>query len=351
MSKYNVVIGRDDRVPEKGYTMGLEPLHEREDVEVTFLHRRDYHELRPADVEGANAIIVVEDLVTADTVAELPDIQVVVSYGSGIDNLDIEGLTELGIPCVNSPQGVGQSVAQSTLGMIIACASNSIAYNNLIREQGFEGRWENMGVTLYEKTVGVVGMGQIGAQLVELLEPFDVEVLTYDPYMSAERAADLGVTRVDLEELLATADFVSVHTPLTDETRGLFGPEKFEQMKESAYFVNTARGGIHDDAALAAAVSDGTIAGTAVDVYEDEPHVEDNPLLELDDCWLTPHTAGLLKETLTKHGRLASESILSVFDGEIPNNILNPEIYDEPVDESLLSPSHRGDATSDHYRT
>lgn len=351
MSKYTVFVDRDDRVPAKGYTMGFEPLHNREDVEVVFMPDRGYHELKGADIAGANAIITVEDLVTEDTIRGHDKLEVVASFGSGIDNIDIEGCTNQGIPAVNSPQGVGKSVAQTTLGMIIACASNSIKYNNLIRDQGFEGRWANMGNSLYEKTVGIIGIGQIGSTLVSLLEPFDVDVLAYDPYVDESDATDLGVDLVSLEALLRESDFVSLHCPLTEETQGMLGKDEFQTMKESAYLINTTRGGIYADTDLYTAVDQGWIAGVAVDVYEDEPNVEDNPLLELDDCWLTPHSAGLLKETLTEHGRAVSESILSVFDGEIPKNLLNPNVYQESVDDALISPSHREDATHAHYRS
>lgn len=350
MTDFSLYVSRDDRVPGRDYGMGLEPLHARADVEVRFLPPRDYHELRTEDLRGADAVITIEDLVTEDTLDGLNGLQLVAAFGAGMDHLALDAITERGIPVVNSPQGPRDAVAQTTLGMLITCASNSVRYNNLVREQGFESRFENMGAALYGKTLGIIGMGMIGSRVLDLVAPFEMEVLTHDPYLDEERAAELGVERVDLDTLLRESDFVSLHCPLTDETRGMLGTEQFRTMKETAYIVNTTRGGIYPDAELAEAVREGWIAGAAIDVFEDEPAVEGNPLLDLEDCLMTPHAAGVLKDTMERQGNMASEAILAVLDGEIPHNLVNPEVYDRPVDPDLLSPSHRGDATDDHYR-
>lgn len=350
MSEYSVFVTRDDRVPERDYGMGFEPLVSRDGLELTFLPERDYHELRSEDIRGADAVVTIEDLVTSETLDGNDDLQVVAAFGAGIDHVDLDACTERGIPVVNAPQGPRDAVAQTTLGMLITCASNSLRYNNLVREQGFAGRFENMGTSLYGKRLGIIGMGMIGSKVVEVVEPFDMDVVTYDPYVSEQRARDLGVEKVELDELLRTSDFVSLHCPLTDETRGMLGADEFEKMKPTAYLVNTTRGGIYPDVELAGAVEQGEIAGVAIDVFEDEPDVEGNPLLELDDCLMTPHAAGVLKETMTRQGNLVSEALIDVFEGRVPHNLVNPGVIDGTVDESRLSPSHRGHATADHYR-
>lgn len=341
MTTHRVYVSNDLRVPDRGYDMGLGALYEDPDVEVEFLTTRNHDVLRSEDLQGANALVAIQQHVTPETLDGLDDLQLVSAFGAGLDHIDIDACTERGIPVVNAPQPVGRAVAQSTLGMLIVCASNSLHLDNHVRERGFEDRIARMGHSMFGKTLGTIGMGMIGSNVVELVEPFDMDVITHDPYLSEERAAELGVTLVDLDTLLETADFVSMHCPLTDETRGMLGTAEFQQMKENAYLVNTTRGGLYDDGELAEAIEEGWIAGAAIDVFEDEPNVEDNPLLDLEDCLMTPHMAGVLIETMTEQGELVSDAIRRRFRGEVPGNLVNPEALEEAVDESLLSPSHR----------
>jgi D-3-phosphoglycerate dehydrogenase len=340
MSEMTVYVSNDLRVPERDYDMGLRRLDEADDVDVKFLTTQNHDELRPADLPGADALIAIQQHVTEETVDGLDDLKIVSAFGAGLDHIDIEACTKHGVAVTNAPQPVRRAVAQSALGMLITCASNSMEYNNHIREHGFENRIPKMGHTLYEKTLGTVGMGMIGSKVVELVQPFDVDIITHDPYLSAERAEELGVELVSLDTLLAESDFISMHCPLTDETRGMFGTEQFKQMKESAYLINTTRGGLYSDAELAEAIENDWIAGAAIDVFEDEPNVEGNPLLDLEDNLMTPHISGVLIETMTDQGRLVSDAIRSTLDGEVPHNLLNPDVYDHAVDEELLSPSH-----------
>lgn len=339
--KFNVYVSRDDRVEHRDYGMGLESLLESPDVEVTFMPPREYKTIRTEDLRGADAVILLKDAITAETLEGLDDLQVVSRFGAGFDSVDIDACTERGIVVTNAPQGVRHSVAQSTVGMLIVCASNMRRYDNIVRERGFEDRLENMGVELFGKRLGTIGMGQIGSRVLELLEPFDMDVQTYDPYLSEERAAELGVTKVDLDTLLETSDFVSLHCPLTEETAGLLGKDEFAKMKPTAYFVNTTRGGIYPDADLAEALEDGLIAGAAIDVFENEPDVEGNPLLDLEDCLVMPHAAGINKDGLARTGRIAADCVTAVRDGEIPRNVLNPDVYEGAVPDEKLSPSYR----------
>lgn len=341
MSQFTVYISNDLRVPDRDYDMGLGALYAADDIDVEFLTTQNHDVLRSEDLPGADALVAIQQHVTPETLDGLDDLKLVSAFGAGLDHIDIDACTERGIAVVNAPQPVGRAVAQSTLGMLIACASRSVLFDNHVRRRGFEGRIARMGNTLYGKTLGTIGMGMIGSNVVNLVEPFDVDIITYDPYLSEERADELGVTLVDLETLLAESDFVSLHCPLTEETKGMLGTAEFNQMKESAYLVNTTRGGLYADAELAEAIEEGWIAGAAIDVFEDEPNVSGNPLLELEDCLMTPHMAGVLIETMTEQGNIVADAIVSRFDGEVPGNLVNPEIFDEPVDESLLSPSHR----------
>ncbi|MDX1745397.1 MAG: NAD(P)-dependent oxidoreductase, partial [Halobacteriales archaeon] len=154
-----------------------------------------------------------------------------------------------------------------------------------------------------------------------------------------DRAEELGVRLVDLDELLETADLISLHVPLTPETAGMLGEDEFKQMQDHAHIVNTTRGGIYEDAVLAQAVEEGWIGGAAIDVFEDEPNVLGNPLLDLEDDFMTPHIAGLTHDSANRIGSLMSESIINVMNGELPINILNPDCTEEDIPEENLSPS------------
>lgn len=339
---FTVVVTDDWRDPEIGedFEMGLEPLYETPGVTVRFAADESSGSLRER-LGGADAAIVgAGDLITEESIPDDDRLRIVGRLGSGYDNYDLDACTNNGLVAVHAPQGPTESVAQGTLGMIITCAHNFVRYNRLVREQGFEGRFPNMGVELQGKTLGIIGMGRIGRAVREKIRPFDLNVLAYDPYVEeADLPADTSL--VELDELLGSSDFVTLHVPLTDETRGLLTEESFRAMKESAYLINTTRGGMYDDAVLARAIRNEWIAGAAIDVFEDEPDVGDNPLLELEDCLMTPHISGVTIDSLTRIGNILAESVLAVSRGEYPDNILNPAVYDEPVPEEHLSPSYR----------
>ncbi|MDX1747794.1 MAG: NAD(P)-dependent oxidoreductase, partial [Halobacteriales archaeon] len=208
---FDVYVSRDDRIEERGYTMGFERLWDDSDIELTFMPERAYGELRPDDLDGADGLILLKESVTADSLAGNDDLKVISRFGAGFDNVDLAAATDHGIVVTNAPQGMRGSVAQATVGMLIVCASHMRRYDRIVRTQGFEDRLENMGVELFGKTLGTIGLGQIGSRVAELLGPFDMTVKTYDPYLSDDRAAQLGVETVDLDTLLATSDFVTIH--------------------------------------------------------------------------------------------------------------------------------------------
>lgn len=338
---FTIYVTSDFRRPALDFYMGLEPLYDAPGVEVEFLDREP-GPVQPGELAGADAAIVSEpDTVTAESLAGTDRLRVVGRTGAGFNSLDLDACTDHGVVAVHAPQGPTRSVAQATLGMLITCAHNFRRYDRLVREQGFEGRLDNMGFELSGRTLGLVGLGLIARQLLELLEPFEMEVLAYDPYTSPEVAEEVGARLVDLDELLERSDLVSLHVPLTDETRGMLSASEFRAMKSTAYLVNTTRGGIYDDAELARAIREGELAGAAIDVFEEEPDVADNPLLELEDCQVTPHVAGITYDSLTRIGNILSESLLDVRRGDVPDNVLNPDVYERPVPDAKLSPSYR----------
>lgn len=343
--RFSVVVTRDWCVEERAFRMGLDALFEDPDVSVDFLRGQDEPDgpIEPEELKGANAVVSLVDPVTADSVSAGDDLRLIAKYGAGFDNIDIDACTERGIPVTNAPQAPTDSVAQATLGMCIACAHNFKRYDEMVRTSGFDGPiLENIGTELVGKTLGVIGFGRIGHRLTELVEPFDMTVQVYDPYLSPERAAEANVQRTDLDELVESSDFVSLHCPLTSETAGMLTEDHFRRMKETAFVINTTRGGIYADADLARAVDEGWIAGAAVDVFEDESDVSDNPLLAIPEILTTPHIAGLTHEALTKYGQLCAEAIQQIRQGAVPQNLLNPESLDREIPDEKLSPSFRG---------
>lgn len=317
---------------------------DRPDLDVTYLSLDEFEDLTPEDLAGVDILAAFYPAIREELLAAVDDLdlQLLVRPSAGYDNVDVGACTERGIAVTHAPQGRVEAVVEGTVAMMICCARHLHTHNARIRERGFEGRSEFGGVELGRSTVGIVGLGLIGGALAEYVRPFGAEVIAHDPYVSEERADELDAQLVGLDELLETADFVSVHVPLTPETEGLLEAEHFRTMKETAFFVNAARGKLYSDADLARAVGEGWIAGAAVDVFEDEPDVLDNPLLQLDegDILLTPHVLGMTDGAIERTRQIVVDAIVSVADGEFPPNVINPEVYDGSVPESRLSPGH-----------
>ena len=317
---------------------------DRPDLDVTYLSIDELEGFALEDLAGVDILAAFYPAIREESLAAVDDLdlQLLVRPSAGYDNVDVEACTERGIVVTHAPQGRTESVVEATVAMMICCARHLHTHNARIRERGFEGRSEFAGKELGRSTVGIVGLGLIGGALAEYVRPFGADVIAHDPYVSEERADELDAQLVDLDELLETADFVSVHVPLTPETEGMLDAEHFRTMKETAFFVNAARGKLYSDADLARAVSEGWIAGAAVDVFEDEPDVLDNPLLQLDegDILLTPHVLGMTDGATERTRGIVVDAIVSVADGEFPPNIVNPEAYDGSVPESRLSPGH-----------
>lgn len=347
---FHVTVEHDRRDPETGVIAGLEPLYEDPDVEISYLADDRGPELEPEDLQGADAYVSHSYDLTAASLEGVDTLKIATRAGAGYENFGLEAMTEHGVIATHAPQGPTASAAQAATGMIISCAHNFPRFEHELRERGWEGRIaENYGFELGSATLGFVGMGLIGAKVLSDLAPFradGLEAQVYDPYMSDERAAELGVEKVDLDTLLETSDIVTIHVPLTEETHHMLGTEAFERMKDSAYLVNTSRGGIYPDEELAAALEAGELRGAAIDVFENEPHVEENPLLGIEDILVLPHVAGLTTSSIRRIYELMCESIVNFKNGEPPINVLNPAAYETVTGETLpaenYSPSFQG---------
>lgn len=266
--------------------------------------------------------------VTDALLRRTPHLLVVSTNGAGYDTVDVDACTEAGVLIVNQAGGNKEAVAEHALGMMIVLAKRIIETDRVMRRQSDIRRTDFMGNDLYGRTVGIIGIGHIGTRLAELCRGlFRMHVLAYDPYLSAEEVEQRGAVKVDLDELLQQSDFVSVHCPRTAETRGMFGAAQYALMQRHAFFITTARGGIHDEAALAAALSEGRIAGAGLDVWEREPPPSHHPLLRFDNVVASPHTAGVSRQARTNVATIAAEQLLQIFDGKRPRRVLNPEVW------------------------
>ena len=232
--------------------------------------------------------------VTKEVINSAKRLKVIGRAGVGIDNVDMASATRRGIIVMNAPAGNTISTAEHTMSMLLALSRNIPQAAASLKE----GRWERkkfMGVELYNKTLGIVGLGRIGAELAKRARSFGMRILTSDPFLSPERAGELEVELVDLKELLTRSDYISVHVPLTDDTYHLIGDKEFTLMKEDVRILNCARGGIIDEKALYKAIKTGKVAGAALDVFEKEPPT-DSSLVKLDKVVATPHLGASTKE-------------------------------------------------------
>jgi D-3-phosphoglycerate dehydrogenase len=261
-------------------------------------------------------------------IARCSNLLAITSTGAGYDMIDVDACTEAGILVSNQAGANRDAVAQHVLAMMLGLTKRIIQSDRALRRGRDWDRMDYTGQQLNGKTVGIIGVGNIGTLVSRLCGGlFGMSVVGYDPYLTAQQFAERGAKPVDLEALLARADFVSVNCPLTGETRGMIGADTFACMKPSAYFITTARGGIHDEAALVAALTHGQIAGAGVDVWLTEPPPLDHPLLAFDNVLVTPHIAGITEEARTNMAIGAARQWIAIFQGERPPRLVNSEAW------------------------
>jgi len=298
---------------------GVELLRAHHEVDARVATTRE--ELLAA-VTGVDALVVRSATrVDAEVLEAGRNLKVVGRAGIGLDNVDLAAATRLGVMVVNAPQSNVISAAEHTVALILAQARNIPQAHVALRE----GRWERgrfQGAELYGKTLGIIGLGRVGALVAQRLNSFGMRLLAYDPYVSRDRAAQMGVELASLADVLARADVVTVHLPKTPDTTGLIGETELAAMKPGARLVNTARGGIVDEAALAKAVGDGQLAGAALDVFAEEPTTQ-SPLFELEGVVVTPHLGASTTEAQDKAGIAIAEQVLLALAGQFVPNAVN----------------------------
>lgn len=275
--------------------------------------------------EGAHALLIdAGTQITASVVEQLAELKVIGRAGIGVDNIDVAAAASEGVTVVHVPDYCVDEVSTHTLALILGCLRKVAVYDQSVKA----GEWDwSVGQPirrLDSQTIGIVGFGKIPRRLAAKLQGFNVDVLGFDPYVQDYRMRDFGVEQVSFDALLARADIVSVHVPLTNETRGMFSANEFRAMQEDAIFVNTARGPVVDEAAIVEALDEGEIASAGLDVLETEPPAA-SPLFDRDNVILTPHTAWYSEESRRDLSRTLAEDIVGVLQGEPPMNRVDPD--------------------------
>ena len=278
---------------------------------------------------GASRQVIAPHFQVTDTLlTRTPNLVAVSSNGAGYDTVDVDACTAQGIAVVNQSGGNKEGVAEHALAMMLTLSKRIIETDRRMRAGPDIPRNNYIGRELLNRTVGVLGIGNVGGRVAQLCGGlFNMRVLAYDPLLTAEQIKARGAEKVELEQLLRESDFVSVHCPLTRQSRGMMGAAQFSMMRPDAYFITTARGFIHDEKALAAALANKSIAGAGLDVWEDEPPPHDHPLLAFDNVLVSPHTAGATEESRENMSRFAAEQVLEILDGKRPPRLINPEVW------------------------
>lgn len=277
-------------------------------------------------------VITSQHRISRRIIYNCPKLKVIVKYGSkpGIDNVDLEAATERKIPVCYTFGANYDSVAEFTVGLMLYAVKKISTVSQSLKEGLWRDSLLRSGVLGYElrgKTVGIIGLGQIGRRVAKILQGFDVRIIGYDPYISRDDVESLNVELVkDLGALLRDSDIITIHATLTEETYHMIGEEEFKVMKPTAILVNTARGAIVDEEALIKALREGWIAGAALDVFEKEPPDPDNPLLKLPNVISTPHYASCTYEAYRREAIIAAEEVVRVLEGYKPKYIANPEV-------------------------
>ncbi|GAB3444817.1 phosphoglycerate dehydrogenase [Phycicoccus ginsengisoli] len=291
------------------------------DFEIRHVDGASREALLPALADADAVLIRSATKMDAEAIAAARNLKVIARAGVGLDNVDVPAATRAGVMVVNAPTSNITSAAELAVGLLLSTARN-IAPANQALKAGAWKRSKYSGVELLDKKVGVVGFGRIGQLVAERLRGFGMEILAYDPYVSAQRAGQLGAQLVSLDELLEQSDFITVHLPKSPETLGLIGKEALTKVKPSVRVINAARGGIVDEEALAEALREGRVAGAGIDVFATEPTTE-SPLFEFESVVVTPHLGASTDEAQEKAGVAVAKSVRLALGGDLVPDAVN----------------------------
>jgi len=312
----------------------VQPIHER-GVQV-FDERFDVHVASDPsvatvvkEIKGVAGVVVRTAPFPREIIEAADTLKVIGRHGVGVDNIDIQAATEKGIVVINTPDANATSVAEHALTAIGALAKRVSVYDRATRDGRWEIRNSYKAVDLDGKTLGLVGIGRIGSMVARrAAAAYNMKVIAFDPYIQPETASRLGVSLVArLDDVFRQADVVSLHTPLTPETRSLVNEAKLRLMKPTSFLVNFSRGEVVDENALCEALKSGVIAAAAIDVYDPEPPRKNNPLFALENILLSPHSAALTEECVIRMATGAAEGIVDLLSGKRPRFVVNPDVF------------------------
>ncbi len=287
--------------------------------------------IQPHQIGDAHAVIVLTPQVTQASLDGCENLLMIGRFGVGFDSVDVDACTERDVLVTITSGAVDRSMAEATIGWMIALSHHMLSKDRLVRTGRWDRRTQFPGKELRDRTLGIIGLGGIGRELVAMLRPFGMNrPLACDPFVPDSVFHELGVTAVSLPELLRSADFVSIHCPLNESTRGLIGRRELDMMKPDAWLLNTARGGIVDEDALFDALKEKRIAGAAIDCFENEPLQEPHRLSSLDNVILAPHSVAWTDEFFRDIGRTVCGGVIDLYQGRRPHGVLNPGVLQRP---------------------
>jgi D-3-phosphoglycerate dehydrogenase len=328
---FRVALSGDFRKPDGSPVypdFDLEPLRRAPNVEFQFLEPSN--PIRADQIADFDALILLASRFGAESIHPNGRLAVVARFGVGYDTVDVEACTKAGIALVITPDGVRRPVAVSILTLMLALMGKLMTKDRLTREAaaGFARRGEHMGIGLVGRTLGSLGIGNIGAELFRIAKPLDMRFIAHDPFADAKLAAELGIELVGLEDVFRRADVVTVNCPLTPQTRHLVNAERLALMKPTAFLINTARGPIVDQKALTKVLEKRRIAGAGLDVLEQEPPEPDDPILKLDNVVLTPHALCWTDQCFAGNGAADVRAVLDVQHGRNPHLVVNRAVIE-----------------------
>ncbi|MCC7261416.1 MAG: hydroxyacid dehydrogenase [Candidatus Latescibacteria bacterium] len=310
--------------------IGTEVLAAQPHIQTSLLAEHRPH-LDAEQIRQANGVVVLTPQVTARTFEGNPDLLAIGRFGVGYDSVDVAACTQADVLIYITAGAVNRSVAEATIGWMIALCHHTMTKDRLVRQLQWNERAKFMGRDLREHTFGAVGLGGIARETLRLLAPFGMNPpIAFDPFVTPAAARELGVEMVSLPELMRRADFVSIHCPLSPETRNLIGARELALMKPEAFLINTARGGIVNEAALYEALKNRRIAGAAIDCFDTEPVLTPHPFAELDNVLLAPHSIAWTDELFRDIGRAVCQGMVDLSQGRQPRGAINPEVFDRP---------------------
>ena len=333
MSKFQVGLSGDFRRSDNQLEFADMELAALDDpnIEWRFVGELGAGTMAPEDVEDLDALILLGRRMAPESFHPNGRLALVARWGVGYDTVDVPACGKNNVALTIAPDGVRRPVAVAALALILACTGKLLIKDRLTRETRWVEKTDYNGTGLVGRTLGSIGIGNIGTEMFRLAVPFGMRFIACDPYVSEAHAMSVGVTLVDLETLFRESDVLCVHCPLNEETRHIVNAERLALMKRSAYLINTARGSMVDQAALVAALADGRIAGAGLDVLEQEPPDPDDPILKLDNVILNPHALCWTDQLVSGITGADITAVKAVMRGEVPKTIVNEEIVGDPT--------------------